>query len=222
MDPLMPIGVFARATRLSIRALRNYDRLGLLSPARVDPDSGYRRYAVGQFPRAGLIRRLRELEVPLSDIAEILAAQAPEEVHAAVERHRVRVTAKAARLNRIAEVLGTVLDDPARTSGWLHVYERRRDAQPTARIVLRTALGALADTPRCGVRGGDPRRRLASHDRPGRDRLADRLPAEERTGHAPGRVGRRQGVLARLAPRLGSCVRRRRPGCSRGEGPHPP
>ena len=146
MDPLMPIGVFARATRLSIRALRNYDRLGLLSPARVDPDSGYRRYAVDQFPRAGLIRRLRELEVPLSDIAEILAAQTPEEVHAAVERHRVRVTAKAARLNRIAEVLGTVLDDPARTSGWLHVYERRRDAQPTARIVLRTALSALADT----------------------------------------------------------------------------
>jgi DNA-binding transcriptional MerR regulator len=141
----MPIGVFARATRLSIRALRNYDRLGLLSPARVDPDSGYRRYAVDQFPRAGLIRRLRELEVPLSDIAEVLAARTPDEVHAAVERHRARVTAQAARLNRIAEVLGTVLEDPARSSGWLHVYERRRDAEPTARIVLRTALSAPAD-----------------------------------------------------------------------------
>ena len=184
MDPLMPIGVFARATRLSIRALRNYDRLGLLSPARVDPDSGYRRYAVGQFPRAGLIRRLRELEVPLSDIAEILAAQAPEEVHAAVERHRVRVTAEAARLSRIAEVLGTVLDDPARTSGWLHVYERRRDAQPTARIVLRTALGALADTPRCGVRGAVRPARCAADrgGRPGRKPLPARRRRRRRRG----------------------------------------
>jgi DNA-binding transcriptional MerR regulator len=49
----MPIGVFARATRLSIRALRNYDRSGLLRPAEVDPDTGYRRYAVDQFARAG-------------------------------------------------------------------------------------------------------------------------------------------------------------------------
>jgi DNA-binding transcriptional MerR regulator/effector-binding domain-containing protein len=145
VDPLMPIGVFARATRLSIRALRNYDRLGLLCPARVDPDSGYRLYAVDQFSRAGLIRRLRELEVPLSEIAEVLAAQTPAEVHAAVERHRARVTAQAARLNRIAEVLGAVLDDPTRASGWLHVYERRRDGQPTARIVLRTPLSGLAD-----------------------------------------------------------------------------
>lgn len=59
MTGLMPIGVFARATRLSVRVLRNYDRLGLLVPAWVDPDTGYRRYDVDQFPRAGLVRRLR-------------------------------------------------------------------------------------------------------------------------------------------------------------------
>ena len=38
---LMTIGAFAGHTRLSAKALRLYDRLGLLSPARVDPDSGY-------------------------------------------------------------------------------------------------------------------------------------------------------------------------------------
>ena len=44
MDPLLSIGVFARRSRLSMKALRLYDRLGLLKPADVDPENGYRRY----------------------------------------------------------------------------------------------------------------------------------------------------------------------------------
>jgi DNA-binding transcriptional MerR regulator len=144
MAGLMPIGVFARATRLSIRVLRNYDRLGLLSPAHVDPDTGYRRYAVDQFARAGLIRRLRELEVPLNEIAEILDADTPERLRAAVERHRARITSQAARLAKIAAQLGTVLDG-AQPAGWLHVYERWRDRSPVARIVVHTRLSGLAE-----------------------------------------------------------------------------
>jgi hypothetical protein len=45
---LLSIGEFARLSRLSAKALRRYDQLGLLKPARVDPDSGYRWYAAGQ------------------------------------------------------------------------------------------------------------------------------------------------------------------------------
>ncbi|MEE6259612.1 MerR family transcriptional regulator [Plantactinospora sonchi] len=146
MTGLMPIGVFARATRLSVRALRNYDRLGLLVPASVDPDTGYRRYSVDQFPRAGLVRRLRELEVPLPEIAEILAADTPEQARAVVERHRVRVAARAARLDEIAGRLGAVLAEPGRVSGWLGVYERWRDARHTARTLVRAPLGGLAET----------------------------------------------------------------------------
>jgi DNA-binding transcriptional MerR regulator/effector-binding domain-containing protein len=145
MTGLMPIGVFARATRLSVRVLRNYDRLGLLVPARVDPDTGYRWYGVIQFPRAGLIRRLRELEVPLPEIAEILAADTPERARAAIERHRERVTARAARLERIAGELGAVLAEPEHVPGWLQVYERWRDAQPIACARVRTPLSGLAE-----------------------------------------------------------------------------
>lgn len=43
-DQLLSIGVFSRRSRLSLKALRLYDRLGLLTPACVDRDSGYRRY----------------------------------------------------------------------------------------------------------------------------------------------------------------------------------
>lgn len=144
MTGLMSIGVFARATRLSVRALRNYDRLGLLVPASVDPDTGYRRYSVDQFPRAGLVRRLRELEVPLPEIAEILAADTPEQARAVIERHRERVAARAARLDEIAGRLRAVLAEPGRVPGWLHVYERWRGAQPTARMLVRTPLSWLA------------------------------------------------------------------------------
>lgn len=146
MTGLMPIGVFARATRLSVRVLRNYDRLGLLVPALVDPDTGYRRYSVDQFARAGLIRRLRELEVPLPEIAEILSADTPERARAAIERHRERVAARAARLDDIAARLGAVLAEPGRVPGWPEVYERRRDAQPTACLLVRTPLSGLAQT----------------------------------------------------------------------------
>jgi DNA-binding transcriptional MerR regulator/effector-binding domain-containing protein len=140
----MPIGVFARATRLSVRVLRNYDRLGLLVPALVDPDTGYRRYGVDQFARAGLIRRLRELEVPLPEIAEILAADSPSRARAVIEQHRDQVAAQTARLAEIAGQLGSLLAEPDRMPGWLEVYERRRDAQPIARLLVRGPLSGLA------------------------------------------------------------------------------
>ena len=57
---LMGIGEFARLSRLSRlspKALRLCHELGLLSPARVDPDSGYRWYAAGQLERARLAGR---------------------------------------------------------------------------------------------------------------------------------------------------------------------
>ncbi len=77
---MMPIGKFAKATRLSVKALRNYDRLGLLSPAYVDHGSGYRYYRLDQMRRADAIRMLRIADVPLSDIAEVLDGSDPEGV----------------------------------------------------------------------------------------------------------------------------------------------
>ena len=68
----MSIGTFARRSRLSLKALRLYDALGLLEPARVDSQSGYRYYEESQLERAKLIGLLRQLEMPLPKIAEVL------------------------------------------------------------------------------------------------------------------------------------------------------
>jgi DNA-binding transcriptional MerR regulator len=80
---LMTIGAFAGRTRLSAKALRLYDRLGLLPPARVDPDSGYRFYGEDQVATARLIALLRRLGMPLTAIADI-AAKPPGEAAEAV------------------------------------------------------------------------------------------------------------------------------------------
>ena len=71
----MSIGEFARDSRLSAKALRLYDELGLLPPARVDEVSGYRLYEPGQLKQARLIAALRQLQVPLAEIKAILALE---------------------------------------------------------------------------------------------------------------------------------------------------
>lgn len=71
---LLTIGRFAQLTGLSVRALRLYDELGLLTPETVDGRSGYRYYASDQFDHAELILRLRRLDIPLEEIGLFLAA----------------------------------------------------------------------------------------------------------------------------------------------------
>jgi DNA-binding transcriptional MerR regulator len=81
----MSIGEFARRSRLSPKALRLYDGLGLLSPARVDELSGYRYYEGAQLEQARLIATLRQAGVPLGALKELLAldpAQLAEQVTA--------------------------------------------------------------------------------------------------------------------------------------------
>ncbi|MEW2545750.1 MerR family transcriptional regulator [Streptomyces sp. NPDC047002] len=72
MTELLSIGDFARATHLSVKALRHYHEQGLLEPARIDRASGYRRYALAQIPTAQIIRRFRDLGMPLDDIRAVL------------------------------------------------------------------------------------------------------------------------------------------------------
>ncbi|MGB6580783.1 MAG: MerR family transcriptional regulator [Streptosporangiaceae bacterium] len=80
---LMTIGAFAERTRLSPRALRLYDRLGLLPPVRTDPVSGYRFYSEDQVASARLVALLRRLDMPLPVIADI-ATKPPGEAAEAV------------------------------------------------------------------------------------------------------------------------------------------
>ncbi|HET7015741.1 MAG TPA: MerR family transcriptional regulator [Streptosporangiaceae bacterium] len=70
----LTIGAFSRLTHLSIKTLRYYHEVGLLEPAVVDPDSGYRYYRAGQAHSAQLVRRFRDLGLPVADVKAVLAA----------------------------------------------------------------------------------------------------------------------------------------------------
>ena len=77
-DPLLSIGVFARRSRLSMKALRLYERLGLLTPAHVERSNGYRQYRESQLATARLVAMLRRLDMPLARVAEIVSAPGPQ------------------------------------------------------------------------------------------------------------------------------------------------
>ncbi|MFF3782827.1 protein phosphatase 2C domain-containing protein [Streptomyces sp. NPDC001933] len=68
---LLTIGAFAKASRLSPKALRLYDELGLLAPTRVDPVTGYRLYAPELLEQARLVAWLRRLGMPLARIRQV-------------------------------------------------------------------------------------------------------------------------------------------------------
>lgn len=104
-EPLLSIGTFSRASSLSIKALRAYHAQGLLVPATVDPETGFRRYDAGQLADAAIVRRLRDLEVPLADIADVLAARDPEVTAATLARHAAKVRDRARRLEQIVNDL---------------------------------------------------------------------------------------------------------------------
>lgn len=72
-DEVMTIGRFARISGLSIHTLRHYDDVGILVPAEVDPESGYRRYRRDQVRQARLIQALRWIDLPVEEIRTALA-----------------------------------------------------------------------------------------------------------------------------------------------------
>jgi DNA-binding transcriptional MerR regulator/effector-binding domain-containing protein len=74
MPAALTIGDFSRATHLSVKTLRHYHRVGLLAPADVNADTGYRRYTTDQIPTAQVIRRFRDLDMPLDQIHAVLQA----------------------------------------------------------------------------------------------------------------------------------------------------
>ncbi len=107
---LMSIGRFARLTGLTVKALRHYDELGLLRPAAVDPETGYRSYSSAQLGQAEAIRLLRRLEVPLDDVATLVATDDPAAVRRVLLDHQRRTALRSAELNLVLQGLQPLID----------------------------------------------------------------------------------------------------------------
>jgi PPM family protein phosphatase len=117
---LLTIGAFARASRLSPKALRLYDELGLLRPARVDPGSGYRYYHPDQLDRARLVAWLRRLGMPLTRIravCDLPPPQAAQEIAAYWRQVETDVHSKRALVTFLIDHLSrkdtAMIDEPS-------------------------------------------------------------------------------------------------------------
>jgi effector-binding domain-containing protein len=107
---LLPIGRFARLTGLTVRAVRHYGELGLLEPAYVDPDTGYRYFVDEQIADAEAIKRLRFLELALDEIAEILAANDESLTRSKLVSHRAKMAELAASTEQILVTLQRIIE----------------------------------------------------------------------------------------------------------------
>jgi DNA-binding transcriptional MerR regulator len=141
MPTSLAIGEFSRATHLSVKTLRYYHRLGLLIPAEIDPDSSYRRYTTEQIPTAQVIRRFRDLEMPLDQIGAVL--QAPD-----VESRNELISAHLARLEQnlleTQEAVASLRDMLQGSSPATPLEHRSDPALQTAAISETVSLDVLA------------------------------------------------------------------------------
>jgi len=112
MSVLVPIGDFSRMTHLSVKALRFYHDQGLLEPARIDPSSGYRFYDTGQVPVAQVIRRFRDLDMPLDQVRAVLTAPDVETRTKEIIAHLSAMETRLAELQMSVSSLRALLEGP--------------------------------------------------------------------------------------------------------------
>jgi DNA-binding transcriptional MerR regulator len=126
---LRGIGEMARASGLTVSALRFYDRVGVLVPAVVDPHTGYRRYADSQLPAARLVARLRRVGMPLVDIVEVLRLWPDRAARVLLDAH----------LRRLEDGLADARNEISRVHALLD-----REENPMTRLTVRGADFAAA------------------------------------------------------------------------------
>jgi DNA-binding transcriptional MerR regulator len=131
MRAALSIGDFSQITHLSVKTLRPYHEAGLLEPAEVDPQSGYRYYSTAQVPTAQVIRRFRDLGMPVREVGEILATADPESRSALIATHLERLENQLdqtrAAVNSLRRLLGPAVAP-------IEVEHRAMPAMTTAAI----------------------------------------------------------------------------------------
>lgn len=140
MPAALAIGDFSRATHLSIKTLRHYHRVGLLVPTEVDADTGYRWYTTDQIPTAQVIRRFRDLDMPLEQINAVLRAPDLDTRNELISAHLASLEENLARTQSAVASLRDLLTG---SSPAAEVGHRQVGAAMTAAVTAVIAIGDL-------------------------------------------------------------------------------
>ena len=98
---LFQIGEVARMYHLSVGTLRHYEQIGLLTPERTDPVTGYRYYSVRQLEQLTSIRYLRALDMPLDEITAYMNDRDVDNAAASLRKQKALIARKKQELDRI-------------------------------------------------------------------------------------------------------------------------
>ena len=150
VESTLTIGDFSRATHLSVKMLRHYHDIGLLEPADVDRYTGYRRYGTAQIATAQVIRRFRDLDMPLEEIHAVLSAPDPQTRSRLISAHLARLEASLARTQDAVAALRGLLERPPAAAPVRHRHAAAVSAAAITEVVdvvrvLAWYQGALAE-----------------------------------------------------------------------------
>ena len=141
---MFKIGEFSHIGRVSTRLLRYYDKLGLLAPGFVDPQTSYRYYTVDQLPRLNRILALKELGFSLDEVESMI------DTNMSADQLRAMLTLKASELAREIETqelrmrfIGSRIDQIEAGDDQFDFMTKHVEAQPF--ISLRSRFDALPD-----------------------------------------------------------------------------
>lgn len=124
---MLKIGNFSRLSLVSVKALRYYDELGLLKPARVDESSGYRYYSVSQLTRLNRILALKDMGLSLEQIAHLLDKDlTPDQIRGMLRLKQLE----------LRQQLAEGQDRLTRIEAWLHTFEQEA-SMPDYAVVLK-------------------------------------------------------------------------------------
>lgn len=110
---MFKIGEFSKLAGVSVRMLRHYDKTGLLKPAKIDAQSGYRLYTAAQMTELQRILQLRNMGFGVREMAEILPNWGPHTLHRALETRKASIEETIAREEEKLRLVRAALADAA-------------------------------------------------------------------------------------------------------------
>ncbi len=129
-------------THLSVKTLRHYHEVGLLEPAQVNPSTGYRYYSRDQIPQAQVIRRLRDLEMPVPEVKAVLAAPDLSARNAVIAAHLDRLETELGKIHTAIDSLRNILDTSESAVAIEHRTVRSMTALGVSEVVDRDDVSA--------------------------------------------------------------------------------
>jgi DNA-binding transcriptional MerR regulator len=134
MSTRLAIGDFSKMTYLSIKALRRYHDIGLLVPADVDASSGYRYYEPSQVPVGQVIRRFRDLGMPLEQVKQVIQAPDQNERNEIIVAHLRQMESALQQTQETVTSLRQLLEQPRAP---LPLAVEYRSVAPTGTLAIR-------------------------------------------------------------------------------------